>query len=138
MKSLERFTPVDCDEYVKIKLPVIIDVGNAALTLHIIPLKDGYRVTCPEDYFDECNGTQRRYYDIFMKWYKGRDFNVRLDEDDLIYRDYESDYSPLVAVSNMIRFFIRFDDFITYNYVVGRERQFEGDGPISDMFEVDK
>ena len=125
MGCLKDFYPIQCEGYVEVTFPVTIDVAYSLLTLRITPGDETYTISCNEDYFCETNGSTERYYNIFKKWDKSYHYGIQLKDEYIIYKEYENDYNPVVAISDFIRFFIKFDDFIMDNSVVGCEENFE-------------
>ena len=122
---LDPYKPIQKDGYIEISLPVVMNVAFTHLTLRIVPGEDTYTVCCPENLFIEKNDTQKRYYDIFMKWDKNWHYDMKISENHFIYKEYRNDYNPVCAVDEFVRFFILFDDFIMDNNVVGREEDFD-------------
>ena len=108
---------------VDIKPPVLMWVANTYLELRVTPKGDGgYIVCCTDDYFTEANGPQSRYFNIFMKHHGSRYAGIEV-RCDIIYKEFPGDYNPVVAVDEMIRFFIAFDDFS--GKVIGYESDYE-------------
>lgn len=125
MDSLEDFSPRECDGYAEITFPVVMHMACTLLELRITPYEDYYRICCPDDLFYDANGPQSRYFDIFMNNDKNYHYKMKIDDDCIIYKDYENDFNPSCALDEFIRFFILFDDFIRRNDVIGHEEDFE-------------
>jgi len=125
IKGLEQIEVKQNDGFVELTMPLVLDCGCTLLTLNIYETAEGYRVLCPLDIFEEANGTQRRYFDIYEKHDKSYHFQMKLNESDLVYKDYPYDYNPICAVNEFIRFYAAFDEFILEKCVIGNEEAFE-------------
>lgn len=123
-ESLSEFSPKLEGDYIEVSFPVLMNVAFSYLKLRIVPGEQSYKIFCPDDLFREKNDSQKRYFDIFMKWDKNYHYNMQLDENHLIYKEFKNNYNPACAIDEFIRFFILLDDFIMDNNVVGREDEF--------------
>ena len=124
MEYLETFSPRQGDGYVDFTVPVLFYSAHTFLDLRIIPGEDTYTVLCPDDLFYEANGPQERYFNIFMSRDEHYHYDMEI-RDNIIFRTFENDFNPNVAVDEVIRFFVRFDDYILENDVIGHEEDFE-------------
>lgn len=125
LESLSDFSPKLQDNYIEVSFPVVMNVSFSYLRLRIVPREQTYKIYCPDDLFREKNDSQKRYFDIFMKWDKSYHYGMQIDENHLIYKEFKNNYNPLCAIDEFIRFFILLDDFIMDNNVVGREDDFD-------------
>ena len=123
-KSLEMFSPKEKNGKFFLTLPAVMHVCGTLLKLCIMPHDTYYIVACTDDLFEEANGDQQRYFDIFTKHDSNYHYDVEIREN-MIYKRYDSCYNVVVAVNELLRFFILFDDFIMKNDVIGNEDQFE-------------
>ena len=125
LKALEQIEVKDENGYTELTLPVVLNVACTLLTLRIENTSSGYTVLSPLDMFSEANGTQERYFSIYEKCDGGYHYEMRLNAEGLVYKEYPEDYNPVCAVDEFVRFFVAFDDFIIQNDVIGNEERFE-------------
>lgn len=123
MEQLTLFTPAQCDGYIDVTLPVLLATDWSFLHLHIIEGEESFRIVCPDDIFAEQNGSLTYYFTLFSEHNGGERYGMQLG-DDGIYRDYPAEHSVRVALSDFVRFFLRFDDFIIDNDILGNEENF--------------
>ena len=123
MKILKNHTPQQKDGFAQITLPVVLLVSGGLLTLKITQNEEFYTISCEEDMFSECNGSQEFYYDIFKKHDKNYHYEIQI-KNNIIFKQYKNDFNLVVAINEFIRFFILLDDFIINNNVIGNETAF--------------
>lgn len=122
-KSLNQFNIVKgVGGEVDLTLPVCMWVANTLLRLRLTPYGEGYIVCCNDNLFTEANDTQERYFNIFKKHNPDDCFGMKV-KCDIIYKEYQENYNPVVAVDEFVRFFVKFDDFICP--VIGHEEDYD-------------
>ena len=104
-------------------LPVVIYINNAFLELTVTPYDDEYEIACKEDLFQDANGNQEFYFDIFTAYDNNHHYGLEI-EDGVIFKRYPNEYSLTVALNEFIRAFILLDDFIISKDVIGNEDSF--------------
>lgn len=124
LKRLQGFFPKKRYSHIDIELPVSMTVSGGLLRLRIKETRGGYTVFCPDNHFSEANESQEWYFNAFMKHDTAYHYDVDI-KGGVIYKDFEDDFSPTVAVSHLVHFFVLFDNFIINNEVIGNEDNFQ-------------
>jgi len=121
-----EFSAKQMKNYIKLNLPLVTWTNGGLLELRIKLKEDGYDIYCPVNLFEEKNagGEQEYYFNIFEKNDKNYHFDIKI-KDGKIYKDYPSNYNIAVAINEFIRFYVKLDDFIINNEVIGNEENFE-------------
>lgn len=123
MQRLKEFSPKQGQGYVEITFPIVVYLNGGLLTLRVTPQASGYTISCPDDFFSEANGSQEYYFRMFEKWDKRHHYGMRI-ADGVIYKQYAEEDAITVAINEVVRFFILFDDFFIENGVIGKEEEF--------------
>ena len=120
-----EFSAKQMKNYIKLNLPLVTWTNGGLLELRIKLKEDGYTIYCPVNLFEEMNagGEQEYYFNIFEKNDKNYHFDIKI-KDGKIYKDYPSNYNIAVAINEFIRFYVKLDDFIINNEVIGNEENF--------------
>ena len=123
--QIKDHAPIQKQDCVEIEFPIAFFASHGSLLrFSIAPKEGGYVVACLDDLFSESNGSQERYFNIFMKHDKHYHYDMQI-VNDVIYKEYPENHSVTMALNDFIRFFIMFDDFIIDNDVIGHEEDFE-------------
>lgn len=103
----------DCGDHIELELPVVLDFNHHLLTLQIVPLgeEQGYYVL--DDGMAFCDDTcgAAHYFERFEREDKHYHYGIGVSEE-CFFKQYPADFSVRVAVSEFIRFFVCFDDFM--------------------------
>ena len=123
LKRLKPFSPKARRGYIDVTLPVVIYTDGGLLDLRIRKPGSGYKITCPRDLFAEANRDGAFYFSAFERYGAGCHYGMKM-RCGRIYKEYDSEQSMTVALSEFARFFILLDDFIMANDVIGNEENF--------------
>ncbi|MBQ4558426.1 MAG: hypothetical protein IJA61_03520 [Clostridia bacterium] len=123
LERLKSFSLKQNNNHISITIPLVIVTDGGLLDLIIEQIDNGYKIYCPRDFFSEANGSQEFYYSIFENKDKSYHYEMKI-QDNIIYKEFSNEYNIVVALSEVIRFFVLFDDFIINNGVVGNEEDF--------------
>jgi len=123
LERLKSFSPKQNNNHISITIPLVIVIDGGLLDLIIEQIDNGYKIYSPRDFFSEANGSQEFYYNIFENKDKSYHYEMKI-QDNIIYKEFSNEYNIVVALSEVIRFFVLFDDFIINNGVVGNEEDF--------------
>ena len=64
------------------------------------------------------------YFEAFMKYDRGYHYDIEIGEDEVIFKEYDAEFSIVVAIDEFVRFFIMLDDFVINNDVIGHEDKY--------------
>lgn len=123
LKRLKPFSPKMRRGYIDITLPVVIYTDGGLLDLRIRKTESGYKITCPRDLFAEANRDGAFYFSAFERYGAGCHYGVKI-KNGRFCKEYDGEQSIVVAINELIRFFILLDDFILANDVIGNEENF--------------
>ncbi len=119
-KSLQIFKPIDLNQNILLKLPIIIESNDCLLQLILKPELDGYTI---ETYYDTCEITgnifseyndnkDQYYYDLFIE--NNEHYDIKY-QNNKYFKKYHKDYSLTWALHEFINFFINLDQFYQKN-----------------------
>ena len=104
--ELDIFKATTTDGKIEITVPVALRTTHTFLVLLITTDGDGFTV-CDDGTLLDSWGD--RGYSAYVK--EGRKCYCIEHNSELFYKSYPADYSPLMAISNFVKFFAAFDDF---------------------------
>ena len=116
IEYLSDYKTTDCGDYIEIKLPVMLDFDFKLLSLRIYPISktEGYYVSDDGRAFAEMhNDTAEFYFKKFDNDDKNDHFDITV-KNGYFQKKFRPDYSVIAAINDFIRFFVYFDDYMTY------------------------
>lgn len=114
IELLNHFKPIQKNGYIELKLPVVMRIYDACLTLYLTENKDGYIISDNGETFYDFNRPAKYYYDLFIEKNVNKNFEINFSKN-FIYKKYSNNFNINVAINEFIRFFISLDDFILDN-----------------------
>lgn len=119
-KSLQIFKPIDLNQNILLKLPIIIESNDCLLQLILKPELDGYTIETYYDayeitgnIFSEYNDNKDQYYyDLFIE--NNEHYDIKY-QNNKYFKKYNKDYSLTWALHEFINFFINLDQFYQKN-----------------------
>lgn len=118
LKSLEIFKPIEIEQNILLKLPVIIESSDCLLQLIIKPDLEGYLVETyyvaneiTGNVFSECNDNKDQYYyNLFIKNDNHEHYDIKY-QNNKYFKKYQKNYNITWALHEFIYFFINLDHF---------------------------
>lgn len=115
-KSLQIFKPIDLNQSILLKLPIIIESNDCLLQLILKPELDSYTIETYYDtneitgnIFSEYNDNKDQYYyDLFIENNEYYDIKYQNNK---YFKKYHKDYNLTWALHEFINFFINLDQF---------------------------
>ena len=112
MEELRFFKVRQHGEHIDVTLPVVMRIDHGLLDLRLTAKEKYYVISCPRDLFYEHNHEAAFYLERFVAQDpKKRTHGMQL-QGEMFYRKFENDYSPAVAIANVVRFFVLFEQFV--------------------------
>lgn len=127
LKRLKNeFAVKERKNYIDVTIPVVMCTNGGLIDLRIKEKEDGYKITCLSNLFLEANVSSDNefYYKIFDKYDNDYHYDMQI-KNGKVYKEYNSDQNIVVAINEFVRYFIKLDDFIINNDVIGNEKDFE-------------
>lgn len=105
--------PTKKDGYYEFLLPVCMNLSWSRLRLCLFPLADGGYILSDDGGFlgERGNHTTEFYYKHYLKYSIYPNYGIKL-KDDTFYKKHDGAYSPLAAINDFIRFFIKLEEHI--------------------------
>ena len=112
MEELRFFEPRQNGEHVDVTLPVVMRIDHGMLDLRLTAKENYYLISCPRDLFYDRNREAAFYFDRFVAQDPRKRTHGMQLRGEMFYRKFENDYSPTVAIANVVRFFVLFEQFV--------------------------
>lgn len=118
-KEFLDLAPTKKDGYYEFVLPVCMSLSWSRLVLRLLPLEDGGYIVSDDGGFmgDRGNNTTEFYYNHYVKNSIYPHYGIKL-KDDVFYKRYDEGYSPVAALSDFARFFIKLEEHIDMNGIL--------------------
>ena len=110
------FAPVQKEDHIEIRLPIVMRINNTLLDLKIYPQENEYIIKNDNDYFYNFNNYTPYYYKRFMKEDKNIHYDIQL-ENDVFFKIFPNNYNIVAAICDFASYFIYLNDFIVNNNI---------------------